>query len=108
MKKILPIILIGAVIVGLGAWWFSIHNLPVNEAAASVRSHVAGELGISEDAVILITTYAKAWPNGCLGLGGDKACIQAIVPGYEVTVKAGGMERIYRTNIDGTLVVSVK
>ena len=126
MKKALPIILIIAVITGLGVWWLSsknntpngeiptsadnappgsIHNLPVPEAVSRVRSLVASELGISEGVVIVMTAYEKNWPDGCLGLGGDKMCTQAIVPGYEVTVQAKGTERTYRTNADGSVVV---
>ncbi|MDO8572670.1 MAG: hypothetical protein Q7S11_02750 [bacterium] len=124
MKKILPIIILTLVIFGLGMWWFSsnnytntgeiptsadnappgsIHNLPVPVAVSTVRSLVARELGISEGVVIVMTAYEKNWPDGCLGLGGDKMCTQAIVPGYEVTVQAKGGERIYRTNADGTI-----
>lgn len=86
----------------------SIHNLPVPLAVSRVRSLVASELGISEGVVIVMTAYEKNWPDGCLGLGGDKMCTQATVPGYELTVQAKGTERIYRTNADGSVVVREK
>lgn len=129
MKNILPIIVIILIIVGFGLWWLdsrnymgskeiptsadnappgSIHNLPVPEAVSRVRSVVAGELGISEGVVIVMTAFEKNWPDGCLGLGGDQMCTQAIVPGYEVTVQANGSERVYRTNADGSVVVREK
>jgi len=83
----------------------SIHNLPVPEAVSAVRSLVARELGISEGIVIVMTAYEREWPNGCLGLAKeDEFCTEAIVPGYEVTVQAEGMERAYRTNADGSVV----
>ena len=129
MKKTLPIIVIVAIIALLGAWWLasknntqsgetstsadnalpgSIHNLPTPLAVSRVRSLVASELGISEGVVIVVTAYEKNWPDGCLGLGGDKMCTQAIVPGYEVTVQAKGTEQAYRTNADGSVVVREK
>jgi len=125
MKKELPVIVLTLFIVGFGVWWLvsenypnggeiptsadnappgSIHNLPVPKAVSTVRSLVASELGLSEAVVIVMTAYEKSWPDGCLGLGGDKMCTQAIVPGYEVTVQAEGTERIYRTNADGSVV----
>ncbi|MDO8604390.1 MAG: hypothetical protein Q7K40_03275 [bacterium] len=125
MKKILLIIVLAVVIAGFGGWWVvgknysnsgktstsadnappgSIHNLPVPEAVSRVRSLVAKELGISEGVVIVMSAYEKNWPDGCLGLGGDKMCTQAIVPGYEVTVQAKGTERTYRTSADGSFI----
>lgn len=81
----------------------SIHNLPVPDAVDAVRAYVAGELGISEGVVIIMSAYEKEWPNACLGLDDeDEVCAQVITPGYEVTVQAQRKERVYRTNADGT------
>jgi hypothetical protein len=125
MKKTLPISIIILLIAGLGLKWIgsmgdtatgdiptsadnappgSIHNLPVPDAVSAVRSLVAQELGISEGLVIVMSAYEKSWPDGCLGLGGDRMCTQAIVPGYEVTVQAKGEERVYRTNANSSVV----
>lgn len=83
----------------------SIHNLPVPQAVAAVRSLVAKELQISEGLVIVMTVFEKDWPDGCLGLGKGMMCTQVIVPGYEITVQAQGEERTYRTNSDGSQIV---
>lgn len=81
----------------------SMHNLPVPEAVAAVRSEVADELGISEGVVIIMSAYEKEWPNSCLGLAdADEMCAQALVFGYQVTVSAQGKERVFRTNADGS------
>lgn len=126
MKKILPVIITVVVVTGFGVWWQvskkdtnteeiptsadnapsgSMHNLPVPDAVAAVRSLVARELGISEGVVIVMTAYEKNWSDGCLGLAGeDEMCTQAIVPGYEVTVQVQGTERVYRTNADGSVI----
>ncbi|PCI21314.1 hypothetical protein COB64_00325 [Candidatus Wolfebacteria bacterium] len=83
----------------------AIHNLPVPEAVAAVRTLVANELGISEGVVIIMTAFEKEWPNSCLGLEGkDEFCAQVITPGYEVTVQAQGTLRAYRTNESGSII----
>jgi len=81
----------------------SLHNLPVPDAVAAVRTYVASELGLSEGIVIVLSAYEKQWPNACLGLATeDEACAQVITPGYEVTLQAGGKQYVYHTNSDGT------
>jgi hypothetical protein len=83
----------------------SIHNLPVPEAVAAVRSLVASELGISEGVIIVMSAYQRDWPDACLGLAdADQICAQVLTPGYEVTVQAQGGVRIYRTNSDGSVI----
>ena len=82
----------------------SLHNLPVPEAVAAVRTHVAGELGIDEGLVIVMSAFEREWPDSCLGLGGgNEACLQVITPGFEVTVQAKGQQFTYRTNELGTV-----
>lgn len=83
----------------------SIHNLPVPEAVAAVKTKVATELGIGEGTVIVMSAYEQDWSDGCLGLGGPaESCIAVITPGFEVTVLAQGSERIFRTNVDGSII----
>ena len=83
----------------------SIHNLPVPEAVAKVRSQVAKDLGVNEGVVIVMSAYERKWSDSCLGLGGPaESCLQAITPGYEVTVAANGQEYVYRTNQDGSAI----
>lgn len=81
----------------------SIHNLPVPEAVAAVRAHVAREMNAEESTVIVITAYKKEWGNSCLGLSAkDEMCAEIITPGYEVTVQVQNKQFVYRTNADGT------
>jgi len=83
----------------------SIHNLPVPDAVAAVRSHVAQEFNLNEGVVILLTAFEKQWPDGCLGVASsEEMCIQVITPGYEVKVMAVGKEFVYRTNADGSVI----
>lgn len=83
----------------------SIHNLPVPKAVAAVRAHVATKLGVSEGVVIVISAYEKEWSDSCLGLGGPaESCAFVITKGYEVTTQAGGIQSIFRTNTDGSVI----
>lgn len=87
----------------------SIHNLPVPEAVAAVRKLAATLAGVAESKVTILTAFEKEWTDGCLGLGGPaESCIQAITPGYEVTVSVNGVEATYRTNDIGTSIRAVK
>lgn len=81
----------------------SIHNLPVPAAVTAVKMQVATELDISAEIVIPVSVYEREWSDGCLGLGGPaESCIAVITPGYEITILAQGVERVYRTNVDGS------
>lgn len=83
----------------------SIHNLPVPPAVAAVRTYVAAKAGIEEGLVIIMTAYEKEWSDSCLGLGGPaESCLQAITPGWEVSVQANGKVTTYRTNADGSVI----
>lgn len=83
----------------------SIHNLPVPEAVMAVKIHVASELGISVGMIIPMNVSEQEWSDGCLGLGGPaESCLAAITPGYKVTALAQGVERVFRTNEDGTVI----
>lgn len=73
---------------------------PVQRAA--IRT-LADNLGISEDAITLVSTEAKDWPDGCLGIREEGLmCTQAITPGFQIMLEANGREVEYRTNEDGT------
>jgi|GEM_PF-2447161 len=81
----------------------SIHNLPVPDAVAAVRTAVAKKLNIDEGVVIIMTAFEKEWSDSCLGLGGPaESCLFAITPGFEVVAQGAGKEFKYRTNADGT------
>jgi hypothetical protein len=83
----------------------SIHNLPVPDAVAAVRTLAASDLGTSEGLVIILSAYERQWPDACLGLPEeDELCAQVITPGYEVTVQAEGRQYIYHTNSNGSVI----
>ena len=84
----------------------SLHNLPVPDAVAAVRTRVAEVSGVDEGLVIIMTAFERDWPDACLGLAAaDEMCAQVITPGYEVTaqVSTDGSQFSYRTNADGSV-----
>jgi hypothetical protein len=53
----------------------------------------------------VVQSEQKQWTDGCLGLGGiSELCLQAIVPGWRVTVTDGQQTQVYRTNNDGSTI----
>ena len=82
----------------------SIHNLPVPDAVAAVRTKIAEDLGTREGLVIVMTAYEKTWTNGCLDLEEPgEMCTEALVQGYEVTAEAQGQSFTYHTNENGSV-----
>lgn len=83
----------------------SIHNLPLPEAVAKVKTLVAEEFETEEGLVIIQSALEKDWPNSCLGLEGrEELCAQVITPGYEIVLDVEGERVTYRTNLDGSLI----
>ncbi|MDO8183485.1 MAG: hypothetical protein Q7T49_00675 [bacterium] len=87
----------------------SIHNLPLPQAVAAVKSLAAQEAKVSEGEVLILTAFEREWSDSCLGLGGiAESCAQVITPGWEVTLQVKGKEIIYRTNAESTTIRTVK
>lgn len=69
---------------------------------------LAQALGISPDAITLVSSEPVDWPDGCLGVSRPGVmCTQAIVPGYRVILEAGGQRYEVRTDRSGTAAVLV-
>jgi peptide/nickel transport system substrate-binding protein len=71
-------------------------------ATAAAVAHLAGELGIAEGDIELVSAEATEFNDSCLGLGGpEESCLQAITPGWTVILSAGGQEYELRTDETG-------
>ncbi len=71
-------------------------------AATAARQALAGQLGLTADAVAIVAVEAVEWPDACLGAAGpDELCAQVIVAGYRVTLAAGGKTYVYHTDATG-------
>ncbi|HUF39220.1 MAG TPA: hypothetical protein VMN57_11915 [Anaerolineales bacterium] len=67
---------------------------------------LAAALGISAEEIVVKTFIDVTWPNGCLGINyPDMACTQALVPGYQLFLEAGGETYEYRADREGNQVV---
>ena len=76
---------------------------PVMEA----QKWLAGQLGSSVDQVEVVSFSPEEWSDSCLGLGGPaESCLQAITPGYKVTLKVDGQEYEVRTDSTGETIRS--
>lgn len=74
-------------------------------AAQAARDALAQLLGVPADQITIQSAEPMEWSDGCLGLGGPvELCLQAITPGYRVTLQAGGKQYVYRTDETGQAV----
>lgn len=70
-------------------------------ATAAAIAQLAGQLGLSEAEIEVVSAEATEFTDGCLGLSqANESCIQAITPGWLVMLRAGGQE--YEVHTDET------
>ena len=80
----------------------TVHDLPVEPAAAAARKDLAAKLSVNEKSIVIMNISNATWNDGCLGLGkSDEMCSQALVPGFKVEMLAQGKTYIYRTDKTG-------
>lgn len=82
----------------------SVHDLPVEPAAAAARKDLAAKLFVDEKSIVIMQIDERTWSDGCLGLGAGEMCSQALVDGFRVEMLAKGKTYFYRTNTTGTSV----
>ena len=77
----------------------------IDAITASAAAVLADELGIAPDAITVVSAAPAEFTDGCLGLGGPaESCLQAITPGWVVTLSANGQEYVTHTDVNGTQV----
>ena len=75
--------------------------------AQKAAEKLATELGISLQDVSIDNIESVDWPDACLGIiKQDEMCASVITPGYKVSMTAAGMQYIYHTNHDGSLIIA--
>lgn len=83
----------------------TVHDLPVEPAAAEARKDLAAKLKIDARSIVIMQITDTEWSDGCLGLGGPaESCLQALVPGFRVEMLAAGETYFYRTDKTGSSV----
>lgn len=81
----------------------SVNWTPAQQAAVTLLSQT---LSLPADQIVLVSTEAVTWPNGCLGVERPGImCTQALVDGYRITLEADGREYEIRTNEMGSVAV---
>jgi hypothetical protein len=84
-------------------------HIPVDIPPAQLKAveALAQALGVDPGEVKILSSEAVDWPDGCLGAARPgMMCTQMIVPGFRILLEAGGVQYEYRTNQDGSQVVS--
>jgi len=83
----------------------SVHDLPVEPAAALARKDLAAKLGAEERSIVIMLVEEKTWSDGCLGLGGgSEFCTMVLIDGFRVEMEAKGKTYVYRTDKTGASV----
>jgi uncharacterized lipoprotein YmbA len=78
----------------------------LNPAQRAAIAALSKELSLPPGQISVVSTEAVEWPDGCLGVQKvGVMCTQAIVPGYNIVLKADGQEYEFHTNKDGSQVV---
>jgi hypothetical protein len=68
---------------------------------AAARAHLAGELGIAESEIEVVSAEMTEFSDSCLGLGGPaESCLQAITPGWLIMLDVDG--QAYELHTDET------
>jgi hypothetical protein len=71
----------------------------------AAKTALSQKLGIAEDKITFVSAGMVEWTDSCLGLGGPaESCLQAITPGYKVTLEAAGQQYEVRTDETGGIV----
>jgi hypothetical protein len=71
-------------------------------AVDQARTILARHLSISADGIVFVSAEYVDWPDGCLGIQlPDRACTQAIVPGYRIIFEVNGEQHEVRTDVAG-------
>ena len=83
----------------------SVHDLPVEPAAALARQDLATKLGVEERSIVIMLIENKTWNDGCLGLSGPaESCVAALVDGFRIEMETQGKTYVYRTDKAGSVV----
>jgi hypothetical protein len=77
---------------------------PPTVVSEAVLQEISRVYNLDRSALQVVKTASQTWPDGCLGIvAPDTLCTQALVPGWQITVKAKQQQWVYRTNHNGTV-----
>ncbi|GMR11229.1 MAG: hypothetical protein BMS9Abin28_2056 [Anaerolineae bacterium] len=75
---------------------------PYPPAVLAAIGAAAAQTGVGPEQVQVLDYQTREWPDGCLGLPApDEMCTEAIVPGWIVSLSAGGDPVVFRVDESG-------
>ncbi len=77
----------------------TVESLP-EAIANAVLDDISRRHNLDTSQLKILNVARQTWSDGCLGLGGDQICTQALVPGWLVIV--GSEEKLWAYRTDGT------
>ena len=77
----------------------TVESLP-DAIANAVLDDISRRHNLDTSQLKILNVARQTWSDGCLGLGGDQICTQALVPGWLVIV--GSEEKLWAYRTDGT------
>lgn len=79
-------------------------DLP-QDVEIAVKEVLSARTGVAVDEIEVVDAEEREWPDACLGLAQEgEACAEVITPGWQVTLRAGGAEYVFRTDEDGSAI----
>jgi hypothetical protein len=108
-RSIARVATVCALLLLLGSPWGAIARAETPElpeaVARAVLADLSRETEIPENALTIVAAERETWPDGCLGLAEpDRFCTQALVSGWEVSIRSARREWTYRTDDTGATV----
>lgn len=80
-------------------------DTPSSTVINAVKQDISNRFNINKNEIQVKETIKKNWNDGCLGLGKpDEFCTQAIVEGWQITLKNNNKTWVYRTNNNGSVI----
>lgn len=74
-------------------------------AEQTVIKQLAGNLGLKESDIKVVSNSEVEFPDSCLGVAmPDMMCAQMVTPGHIIVLEAGGVQYEYHTSADGSQV----
>ena len=82
---------------------------PLQQIAEMARAQLAAALNLPVNDITILNVEGVDWPDGCLGIDYlEMACTTVIVPGYRITLEANDRPYEFRSNQDGSLLLSAE
>jgi hypothetical protein len=79
---------------------------PAQKFVDLAKQDLASRLNIDVDQIVLVEVTPVTWPDAALGCPSPgKVYAQGHVPGYKITLEAGGVKYVYHTDQTGQIVL---